>query len=242
MTYGINPVGLAIEGSGSTVLATDNSLFSSLYRPDVASGAPVQITGAGVGSPDFALLPNGQEVLVTSSGILGSLGNLLRINLSTLQGAIVTQGNGFAGVVPESTGMTALLNISTSGTVDRVALDTGDMTVLAQGLNQPWGIVLEDSGESALVGSLSGVSRVDLSTGAVSTLTTTGARYLAIKPGRGSAILSVENTGLSRLDLSTGSVVDLVTGIPVVGKVVVEAADNTALVATLDGIKRVRIR
>src|SRR5207244_5218757 len=34
VTHGINPVGLAIEGDGSTILATDNALFSSLYRID----------------------------------------------------------------------------------------------------------------------------------------------------------------------------------------------------------------
>lgn len=243
IAYGFTPQGLALEDD-STVLATAPvCAFHGLYRLDIAAGATESLGGTAT-APDFAILPGGQEVVVTTARLFGDpRGDLLHIDLSTGQATnILVIDPAAQGITLEPSGNTIL--VTSGDQLLRITLATGNMEILVQGLVSPGGLALE-APERAIVGSLSNhVSRVDLINRTVTPLATTigQARYVAVEPGAQSALVAESNRGLSRIDLVTHHVTELLADPTVSGKVVIEAGGQTALLATGEGIKRVRIK
>jgi DNA-binding beta-propeller fold protein YncE len=243
ITYGISPLALVLEGDGSTVLVTSSGCFGSLYRLDIASGAPEFISGAGTIPTDLAILPGGQNALITAERFSTPTGDLFEVELATKQATSIAITPAPQGVVAEPSGSAAL--ITTGDTVSRVTLATGDVSILIQGLVSPAGLALESSGQEVIVGSLANeVARVNVTTKAVTMFGTTGgsARYVAVEPGDQSVLVAEPGRGLSRIDIATGTLTELLADVTVSGKVIVEPGGDTALLATGEGIKRVRIR
>ncbi len=246
LAHGIVPSGLALDEDGSTILVSSAvCIFQVFYRIDVATGVATLLPATVVSGTDFAILPGGQEVVATSARPGGDpRGDLWRIVLSTGQTTKISEiALAPWGVVSALSGTAAL--ITTGDTVSRVVLATGDIAVLASGLVSPTGIALESSGHAAIVVlSSSEVARVDLTTKAVVKLPTTlnSARFVAVESGDQSVLVAEISKGLSRIDRAPRTVAELLADTTVSGKVVVESGGDTALLATGEGIKRVRIR
>jgi DNA-binding beta-propeller fold protein YncE len=246
ITYGISPLALALEGDGSTVLVTSSGCFGSLYRLDIASGAPEFISGAGTIPTDLAILPGGQNALITAERFSTPTGDLFEVELATKQATSIAITPAPQGVVAEPSGSAAL--ITTGDTVSRVTLATGQVSAIASGLISPAGLAMESSGQVAIVGSLSNeVVRVLLTelvpptVEHIATLTNS-ARYVAVESGNKTVLVAETGRGLSRINVATKTVTELFADPTVTGKVVIEAGGQTALLATGEGIKRVRIK
>jgi sugar lactone lactonase YvrE len=86
VTYSITPFSIALEGDGSTALITSIGFcFGSLYRMDIATGAPDLISGVGTTfggglGGDVVISSDGREALVTGTRFFVSTGDLFRIN------------------------------------------------------------------------------------------------------------------------------------------------------------------
>jgi DNA-binding beta-propeller fold protein YncE len=246
ITYGISPLALVLEGDGSTVLVTSSGCFGSLYRLDIASGAPEFISGAGTIPTDLAILPGGQNALITAERFSTPTGDLFEVELATKQATSIAITPAPQGVVAEPSGSAAL--ITTGDTVSLVTLATGQVSAIASGLISPAGLAMESSGQVAIVGSLSNeVVRVLLTelvpptVEHIATLTNS-ARYVAVESGNKTVLVAETGRGLSRINVATKTVTELFADPTVTGKVVIEAGGQTALLATGEGIKRVRIK
>jgi hypothetical protein len=225
------------------LLVTSRGSFGSLYRLDIASGAPDFISGAGTIPTDLAILPGGNSALITAERFFVPTGDLFHVDLATKQATSIAITPAPQGVVAEPSGTTAL--ITTGDTMSRITLATGEVSIIVQGLVSPAGLALESSGQNVIVGSLANeVSRINITTKAVTKLATTAgsARYVAVEPGDQSVLVAEPNRGLSQLDIPTGALSLLLADSAVSGKVVFEPRGQTALLATGEGIKRVRIK
>ena len=243
VTYGIRPLALALEGDGSTILVTSGGVFGSLYRLDIASGVPELISGAGTSPTDLEILPGGQDALITAGRFFVATGDLFQVDLATHQATSIAITPAPLGVVAEPSGSTAL--ITTGDTVSRVTLATGEVSIIVQGLVFPAGLALESSAQNVIVGSASNeVARVNLTTKAVTKLAITvgSALHVAVEPGDRSVLVVETSNGLTRIDIATGTMTELLADPTVSGNVAIEPGGDTALLATQEGIKRVRIK
>jgi predicted GH43/DUF377 family glycosyl hydrolase/sugar lactone lactonase YvrE len=176
---------VAIESGGATalVLAKDNSLV----RVKLSDGTQTTVTSSLMLPAGLAIEAGGASVLVTDCGSYSSClsGRLVRVTLAT--GTItaitpVSLGLAFpAGIAIEAGGTTALVAVQsqpyqspnydqgTVGKLLRVQLASGGATTLALPF-VPYSIAIESGGATALVGSSSNLSRVNLATGATTGL------------------------------------------------------------------------
>jgi hypothetical protein len=195
---------------------------------------------------DLAILPGGQNALITAERFSTPTGDLFEVELATKQATSIAITPAPQGVVAEPSGSAAL--ITTGDTVSLVTLATGQVSAIASGLISPAGLAMESSGQVAIVGSLSNeVVRVLLTelvpptVEHIATLTNS-ARYVAVESGNKTVLVAETGRGLSRINVATKTVTELFADPTVTGKVVIEAGGQTALLATGEGIKRVRIK
>ncbi|MCU0619988.1 MAG: InlB B-repeat-containing protein [Gemmatimonadales bacterium] len=260
------PFGVFAEPDGQHALVAEGGPYpydTRLLRVDLATGRFMVLATALGG------LPRGFAAAGTI-GLLTEGDRLVRIDLSSPSGpTTVTQGfdkpTGLAlepgeatalfvecgALVAGSWGTWGSPNCLSTARMWRVDLTTGARTLIAAGLNQPAGLVVESGGTTALMTDCgpSGVDdcanqgrlvRVTLATGAVSIITTGLNQPDGLALGTGTLVYVTER-GAGRVllvDTSDGSFVPVASGLETPRQVVVESGGTTALVATTSGIRR----
>ena len=237
LAYGVGSVaGLAVADNGGKVIVLGNAI----YRVDVTSGITEPISTAGSGPLDIVLLPNGQDAIFATGG--GSLGSIYKVNVLTGQLTPLKDNVVANGFALEAGGLSLLFTTGTG--LSRLSLLTGDITPIVQGLNNTLGVSILSTGQFAVMSSTEGVKKVDLFTGATTTVSTMSATlsYIAVEPGDASALITV--SGLSRIDLNNGSFTPVLNGVTFsLGKILIDpGAGTTTLLGTSEGLKRVRVR
>jgi murein DD-endopeptidase MepM/ murein hydrolase activator NlpD len=192
-----------------------------------------------------AVEAGGQTVLVAEES-----GELSRVDLTTGKVTTIAFVNslGIASPAIEASETTALVIIApgygpANGGIARINLLTGEVQIITEhSLDRSRALAIEPSGRSALVtGGEGGLFRVDLETGAVSTVSGTGGSGLAIESSGTTALVATGIFGagtfscdLKRVDLTTGAATTVAT-ISCIHRpmsVAIESSGTTALVTT----------
>jgi sugar lactone lactonase YvrE len=165
-----------------------------------------------------------------------NIGDIVRIPMLTNIG----------GIALEAGGSTVLIAEPGSGELSRLDLSTGRVTPIAFVAPSIASPAIEPEGQTAIVitaagsgNGASGLARVNLVTGAVTTIVERGidgGTALVIAPGSRTAFVTGSG-GLFRVDLETGAV-SVVSGIVGLG-LVIEPSGTTALVAASCNLMRV---
>jgi pimeloyl-ACP methyl ester carboxylesterase len=245
ITTGLSPTTVLAESASTTIVAS-GPFFSSLYRLDLATGAPTLIGGGFVG-PDIARIPNTSDVVI-SSGRLGSgggsiwKGNLDTGNFTQIKDLVDAPfGIATDGVVAY---------VSTLTAIQELALTTGAMTTIASGLDFPMGLSFVDT-NTLVVGSQGfthGVWKLDIPTGTITTLATfpNAPHFVEVEPDHTTALVSEIGVGITRVNLTTKATTTIYQDPNVSGKIAIEPGGETTFVIVSTGngntLKRVRIR
>ena len=210
-----NPSQIAIESGGTTALVIEGR---ELSRLELSTGAVTTIASGLTSITDIAIESSGKSALLTDY----DAGQLLRVDLTN--GAVTTIASGFvqpSGVAIEAGGTALVIDQNNNGTLSRINLLTGEVATIASGFDYTPlnGLAIEQEGKSALVvhgtqgwGPIyASLSRVDLTTGAITTISSDVGipSDVVVEPsGTTALVLGGKiggDTGVLRVDLSTGT-------------------------------------
>jgi len=228
------PSGVVIETGGATALVTDTGRLS---RVTLANGI-VRVITANLNNPQGIVIESGGTTALVANG-----DNLVRVNLSdglitVLSTRFTSNGDSFAGGIALEAGGNTVIATTITGNLVRVALASGAGTVIGVHFSSSGpALVLEASGNTAIVGVFNRIIRTYLS----STITTVSrgfqtAEDVAIEAG-GTTALVVEYGGFGgqprvlRVDLTNGTTSTIATIAKFgISGIAIEPGGNTALV------------
>lgn len=139
-------------------------------------------------------------------------------------------------------GQRVLITEQTGGRLSAIDLATGQVSAVASGLGEPWGVAADDEGRRAYVSTFDGATftgsllAVDVSTGGVTTIASglSSPRGVTLNDAETTAYLiqfrDFRGSELSAIDLATGATTTLATGMIFPTFVELDAAETLAYV------------